>query len=96
MSPRGALTAALFAALFLILLYNQRAGLQARQSETCAAINETKAALVAYIDQQLDRSLRSLPTIDYYRRHPVELGKALSDLQEQREQTHEAFAPTSC
>lgn len=82
--------------LTLLLFYNQRAGLAARQVETCKAINETKLALVSYIDKQIERSQRSLPTIEYYRNHPVELGKALSQMNEQRTQTHEAFAPTDC
>lgn len=83
-------------ALVLMLVLSQRSGVAARQVETCQAINEVKAALVTYIDQQLDRSAKSLPTIDYYKRHPVELGRALANLERQRQATHEAFAPTSC
>lgn len=96
MSIRRWLTPVVVTLLFAILLYNQQAGLQARQRETCQAINETKAALVVYIDQQISRSIKSLSSIDYYRRHPVELGKALRNLELQRQQTHEAFAPSDC
>lgn len=86
----------LIGGLFVLMFVSQRTGLAARQFETCEAINETKAALVLYIDQQIDRSSKSLPTIDYYKTHPVELGRALANLQRQRQATHEAFAPTSC
>ena len=79
-----------------ILLYNQRLGLAARTLETCETVNEVKATLVVYINQQIDRSQRSIPTIAYYQDHPVELGRALANLQEQRRQTSEAFAPTDC
>lgn len=82
--------------LAAVLYYNSHAGLIARQHETCDAVNEVKATLVLYIDQQLARSAKSLPTIDYYRDHPVELGRALANLERQRTATHEAFAPTSC
>lgn len=83
-------------ALIVMLIFSQRSGVSARQVETCQAINEVKAALVTYIDQQLDRSARALPTIAYYQDHPVELGRALANLERQRQATHEAFAPTSC
>ncbi len=86
----------LIAALVVLLVYNHRSGLWARQTETCDAVNEVKMALVSYIDQQLARSAKSLPTIEYYRNHPVELGRALSNLERQRVATHEAFAPTDC
>lgn len=89
-------TVALVVFLAALLIVNQRTGLSARQRQTCEAINQTKAALVNYIDQQIARSSRSLPTIQYYKKHPVELGRALADLQRQREETHLAFAQTNC
>ena len=82
--------------LGVLLFYNNHSGLLARQADTCAAINEVKAQLVSYIDQQISRSQKSLPTVEYYQRHPVELGRALANLERQRTATHEAFAPTSC
>lgn len=84
------------AVLCVVFLLSQRMGLAARQTETCEAVNEVKAALVTYVDQQLNRAAKSLPTIDYYHRHPVELGRQLAALERQRQSTHEAFAPTSC
>lgn len=83
-------------ALVSVFIYSLTQGLAARQSETCDAVNEVKAQLVSYIDAQLIRSAKALPTIDYYKQHPVELGRALANLSEQREATHLAFAPTSC
>lgn len=82
--------------LVLAVLWNQHDGLPARQRETCAAINEVKSTLVSYIDQQLNRAAKSLPTIEYYKQHPVELGRQLAAIERQRQATHEAFAPTSC
>lgn len=82
--------------LCVVFLLSQRMGIAARQTETCDAVNEVKVALVSYIDQQLNRSAKSLPTIDYYKRHPVELGRALANLERQRQATHEAFATSSC
>lgn len=93
---RKYVTPALIVILGLLLFYNNHSGSLARQERNCDAINEVKAQLVSYIDQQIARSSKSLPTVDYYRRHPVELGKALASLERQRSATHEAFAPTSC
>lgn len=90
------MTTIIFVVLGVLMIYNQRAGNQARIYENCQAINDVKAALVTYVDQQIARSAKSLPTIDYYKRHPVELGRALANLERQRTATHEAFAPTSC
>lgn len=96
MDARRWSTLALVGLLGLLLVYNNHSGLLARQTETCEAVNQVKASLTSYIEQQLSRSAKSLPTIDYYKRHPVELGRALANLAEQREQTRQAFAPTSC
>jgi len=93
---RGIIYAVLGVLFMALLVYNNHAGLIARQNETCDAVNEVQAALVTYVDQQISRSAKSLPTIDYYKRHPVELGRALSNLERQRQATHQAFAPTSC
>lgn len=100
---RTAITITLVCALVVVFVYSQRDGTAARDRaqadqarENCEAINEVKAALVKYIGAQLDRSARSLPTIDYYRNHPVELGKALANLQQQREETAVAFAEKEC
>lgn len=82
--------------LVLLLVASQRSGIVARQQANCEAINEVKATLVTYVDQQIDRSSKSLPTIEYYKNHPVELGRALANLERQRQATHEAFAPSSC
>lgn len=82
--------------LGIILLWSQHAGTVARQRDTCNQVNALKLALIGYVDNQLDRSAKSLPTVGYYRQHPVELGRQLAAINRQRIATHDAFAPSSC
>lgn len=56
--------------------------------ENCEAIEELKSISVA----SLVRSLDTLPTIDYYRTHPVELKAQLARTQE----LIESLQPRSC
>ena len=93
----------IFSTLLLILFYNQHSGLQARQRETraaleytCSSVNQQRSALVAYINQQLDRAEKSIPTLNYYQHHPVELGRALANISRQRRETQRAVAPLDC
>lgn len=99
----SALTAAAVIVLACVLLYNGKNGAPARAErseslavEVCQENNAVKAALRDYIIEQIDRSQRSLPTIEYYQNHPVELGKALANIRAQRDDTRTAFAPKPC
>ena len=103
LSARSLVVYALIILLAVGLLYGQREGNQARirevqriSLENCESVNKVKLTLSTYINQQISRSARSLPTIDYYRRHPVELGRALANIERQRQATNKAFAPTPC
>ena len=93
---RGRLTWGLIILVGIVLLWSQHAGTAARQRDTCHQVNDLKTALIAYVDNQLDRAAKSLPTVGYYRQHPVELGRQLAAINRQRAATREAFAPSSC
>lgn len=100
---RGLVMWGLVIVLAVVLLYNQHSGNQARirdannsVTETCRAVNLERGALREYIGQQIDRAEKSLPTLNYYQHHPVELGRALSNLANQRRETNRAFKPLDC
>ena len=100
---RSVLMWGLVVILALILLYNQRSGNQARirdtkqsQIDLCLAQNSERSALRDYISAQIDRAEKSIPTLNYYQHHPVELGRALSNLASQRAETRRVFAPIPC
>ena len=80
----------------VVVIYGQRSGVQAKQHDTCVQVNQIKEAIRSYVDNQLDRSVKSLPTIGYYRDHPVELGRQLAEINRQREATQAAFVDGSC
>ena len=89
--------------LALILLYNQHSGNQARirdtrqtQLDMCGALNAERESLRDYIGGQIDRAEKSIPTLNYYQHHPVELGRALANMARQRKETQRAFAPLEC
>lgn len=89
--------------LALILLYNQHSGNQARirdtkqtQIEMCQALNAQRKSLTDYIESQIDRAEKSIPTLNYYQHHPVELGRALANMARQRKETQRAFGPLEC
>lgn len=86
----------IFSFLLMALYWNQSHGLHQRAIENCQAINADRVALRNYIDQQLDRAETTLPTLDYYRQHPVELRKQLDLLGKQRAETNDTFAPIGC
>ena len=49
--------------------------------------------LRSYVLGATDRAIDSLPTIDYYRKHPAERARALENLQQQRD---EFSTPLDC
>src|SRR6187401_2719542 len=94
-----ATTAALIA-LLAVLVYGQLNGVPAQSrdavgktTDVCQAVNELKDGFHKFVDAQLDRAAKSLPTIDYYRSHPVELGRQLALLKQQHEDIHVVVAP---
>jgi hypothetical protein len=93
---RSALTLGLIVLLLGLLWWNNHAGLNAKQQQNCQAINNERQAILNYIDQQLDRAEKSLPTIGYYKQHPVELGRQLAAINLQRQDAAKAFAQVSC
>lgn len=102
-SNRSKSTTIALLALLAALVYGQVRGTpaQSRQAvdkttEVCVAVNQMKAAWVEYVDKQIGRAKKTLPTIDYYRKHPVELGKQLALLDRQKNELHRKFAPDEC
>lgn len=49
-------------------------------------------AVKAYIEDSILRGEKTLPTLAYYKEHPIELGVALSELRRERGE----FAPAAC
>ena len=77
--------------LLFVLAWGQRSGIPAKQRENaeqtvevCRAVNEVTVTLRTYILQQIKRSERTLPTLEYYKNRPVELGRALANITRQK------------
>lgn len=85
-----------FSALIAVVWWTGHSGVAVQSQRNCEAINQSNAVLEHYIEQQINRAVDSLPTIEYYKQHPVELGRQLRNLEEQRAATREAFAPRPC
>ena len=90
------LTWALIIVLIGVVIYGQRSGPAAQSHSTCVAVNQVKDAIRSYVNNQLDRAEKSIPTISYYINHPVELGRQLAEINRQRAATNEAFVDSSC
>lgn len=86
----------IFAVLLALVWYDQGQGETAVVNRMCATLNQSNASLHKYIDTQLARAEKTLPTLDYYKQHPSELHDALNRIIEQRRETDEALAPTDC
>lgn len=78
------------------VFYNQHLGTVAQARNTCERLNTANSTLSDYILDQIDRSEKSLPTIEYYQNHPDELSQALTNIRKQRADTIKAFAPVKC
>lgn len=103
MSRQSWQTAAAVVALLLVMAWGQRQGTPAtardaetQSQEVCVAVNSVKLQLRAYILQQIARSEKTIPTLEYYKNRPVELGRALANIETQRRQTNDAFVETPC
>lgn len=62
----------------------------------CVKLNESNRTLKDYILDQIARSEKSLPTVEYYKEHPDELEDALKNIKRQRADTINAFSPVPC
>lgn len=80
----------------LVFAYGQRSGTAARQRDTCEQVNELKAAITNFIAAADKRSIKALPENSYYRAHPVELGKAIAQINQQEVEAQQAFAQSNC
>lgn len=93
----------IFIALLGALWWNQDRGAQHQANETralavqvCERQNDANETLLSYIEQQLDRAEKTIPTFSYYRAHPEERATALRNLHQQRRDTREAFRTEPC
>lgn len=85
-----------FLALLGAIWFNQNQGLAAKSNEICETLNTANATLSDYILDQIARSEKSLPTLDYYKEHPDELSDVLNNLRKQKADTISAFKPADC
>ena len=86
----------IFSVLLVVLYWSHHNGVIAQQQKTCADLNQTKAALVGYFNEQIERAKTTLPTLQYYKDHPRELGEQLQLLRQQQMEFNQALAPTKC
>lgn len=100
--PNWALVGAVLLLVF-VLAWGQFSGVPAQVEQigedtslTCEAVNRTNRGLLAYINRQLNRAEKATPTLAYYRAHPVELGRVLATIQQQRKDAARQFGPVSC
>lgn len=93
---RDLVKAGILALSLIVILWTRQMAVVDVTHDNCMAINETRAAAVAYSEGVRARAETQLRNSEYYKAHPVELANAIVAAVENQKILKAALRPLKC